>query len=119
MTGTLIVRGRSHPLAFDAQVVVHDEGEIGLDAEVRLNRADFRLTWSFRAVDGDGQHRHHPRQVHALSSTPRRADPRPGPTAAFGELLGDPATAWHYPTRPFGSRWASTQPAGPAPTGMV
>ena len=20
----------------------------------------------------------------------------------FGELLGDPATAWHYPTRPFG-----------------
>ena len=21
---------------------------------------------------------------------------------AFGELLGDPATAWHYPTRPFG-----------------
>ena len=20
----------------------------------------------------------------------------------FGELLGDPTTAWHYPTRPFG-----------------
>ncbi len=30
-------------------------------------------------------------------SNPLIAMPR-----GFGELLGDPATAWHYPTRPFG-----------------
>src|SRR5699024_1426559 len=29
-------------------------------------------------------------------------DPRIAMPRGFGELLGDPAMAWHYPTRPFG-----------------
>lgn len=29
-------------------------------------------------------------------------DPRIAVPRAFGELLGDPSLAWHYPTRPFG-----------------
>jgi hypothetical protein len=34
------------PLSFDAEVSGRDDGEVGLDAEVRINRADFGLTWN-------------------------------------------------------------------------
>jgi polyisoprenoid-binding protein YceI len=46
VTGTLGVRGRSGPLTFDATAAVHGNGEIWLDAAVRINRADFGLTWN-------------------------------------------------------------------------
>jgi polyisoprenoid-binding protein YceI len=45
VTGRLTVRGRTRPLSFDASVSV-GEGEVRLDAEVPVNRADFGLTYS-------------------------------------------------------------------------
>jgi len=45
VTGALTVRGRTRPLSFDATASVSDSGEICLDAETRVNRADFDLTW--------------------------------------------------------------------------
>jgi len=47
VTGMLTVRGRTRPLSFDAAASVHGDGEIRLDAEVRVNRADFGLTWNW------------------------------------------------------------------------
>jgi len=46
VTGALTVRGRTRPLSFDAVASVRDDGEIWLDAEVHVNRADFGLTWN-------------------------------------------------------------------------
>jgi polyisoprenoid-binding protein YceI len=46
VTGTLTVRGRTRPLTFPATVSVFDAGEAWLDAEVRVNRADYGLTWN-------------------------------------------------------------------------
>jgi polyisoprenoid-binding protein YceI len=46
VTGELTVRGRTRPLSFDAMASVRDDGEIWLDAEVHINRADFGLTWN-------------------------------------------------------------------------
>jgi polyisoprenoid-binding protein YceI len=46
VTGTLSVRGRGRPLAFDATAAVRGDGEIWLDAEIIINRADFGLTWN-------------------------------------------------------------------------
>jgi polyisoprenoid-binding protein YceI len=45
VTGSLTVRGRTHPLSFDAQVSAA-AGEVRLEAEVPVNRADFGLTYS-------------------------------------------------------------------------
>jgi polyisoprenoid-binding protein YceI len=45
VTGSLTVRGRTRPLSFDAKVSA-TEGEVRLDAEVPVNRADFGLTYS-------------------------------------------------------------------------
>jgi len=45
VTGSLTVRGRTRPLSFDAKVSA-DAGEVRLDAEVPVNRADFGLTYS-------------------------------------------------------------------------
>jgi polyisoprenoid-binding protein YceI len=45
VTGALTVRGRTRPLSFDAVASVPGNGEIRLDAEVRINRAGFGLTW--------------------------------------------------------------------------
>jgi polyisoprenoid-binding protein YceI len=45
VTGNLTVRGRTRPLSFDAKVSVAD-GEVQLDAEIPVNRADFGLTYS-------------------------------------------------------------------------
>jgi polyisoprenoid-binding protein YceI len=45
VTGQLTVRGRTRPLTFPAAVTV-GTGEIWLDAEVQVNRADFGLSWN-------------------------------------------------------------------------
>jgi polyisoprenoid-binding protein YceI len=48
VTGALTVRGQTRPLSLPAVVSVHGDGdgEIGLDASVRINRADFGITWN-------------------------------------------------------------------------
>ena len=46
VTGKLTVRGRTRPLTFPAKVSVVGSGEVWLDAEVRVNRGDFGLTWN-------------------------------------------------------------------------
>jgi polyisoprenoid-binding protein YceI len=46
VTGTLTIRGRTRPLSFDAAVAVHGGAEIWLDGSVRVNRADFGITWN-------------------------------------------------------------------------
>jgi polyisoprenoid-binding protein YceI len=46
VTGALTVRGRTRPLSFDAAASVPGDGEVWLDAEVHINRADFGLTWN-------------------------------------------------------------------------
>jgi polyisoprenoid-binding protein YceI len=45
VTGSLTVRGSTRPMSFDAQVASSD-GEVWLDGEVPVNRADFGLTWN-------------------------------------------------------------------------
>jgi polyisoprenoid-binding protein YceI len=45
VTGALTVRGRTRPLSFDATASVSDSGEICLDAETRVNRTGFDVTW--------------------------------------------------------------------------
>ncbi len=46
VTGALTVRDRTRTLSFDPAVSVPGDGEIRLDTEVRVNRADFGLTWN-------------------------------------------------------------------------
>lgn len=46
VTGALTVRGRTRPLSFDAAASVPGDGEVWLDADIRVNRADFGLTWN-------------------------------------------------------------------------
>ena len=46
VSGALTVRGRTQPLSFDAAASVQAAGEVWLDAEVHINRADFGLTWN-------------------------------------------------------------------------
>ena len=46
VAGVLTVRGQTRPLSFPAAASVHGDGEIRLDAEVRINRDDFGLTWN-------------------------------------------------------------------------
>jgi polyisoprenoid-binding protein YceI len=46
VTGALTVRGVTRPLSFGAAVSIRGDGEIVLDAEVRVNRADFGMTWN-------------------------------------------------------------------------
>jgi polyisoprenoid-binding protein YceI len=45
IAGRLTVRGRTRPAAFDATVSSVD-GEVWLDGEIQVNRADFGLTWN-------------------------------------------------------------------------
>jgi polyisoprenoid-binding protein YceI len=45
-TGSLTIRGRTRPLSFDATASVPGDGEVWLDAEVRVHRADFGITWN-------------------------------------------------------------------------
>ena len=46
MSGSLTVCGRTRPLSFDAAASVRGNGEVWIDAEVIINRADFGLTWN-------------------------------------------------------------------------
>jgi polyisoprenoid-binding protein YceI len=46
VTGALTVRDRTRSLSFDAAASVQGDGEIWLDAEVYIDRADFGLTWN-------------------------------------------------------------------------
>ena len=46
VTGALTVRDRTRPLSFDAAASFQGDGEIWLDAEIHVNRADFGLTWN-------------------------------------------------------------------------
>ena len=50
VTGALTVRDRTRPLSFNAAATVQGDGEIWLDAEVRINRADFGLTWNLMGM---------------------------------------------------------------------
>jgi polyisoprenoid-binding protein YceI len=46
VAGQLTVRGRTRPVTFPAKVSVAGSGEVWLDAEIEVNRADFGLTWN-------------------------------------------------------------------------
>ena len=46
VTGSLTVRGRTRPLSFDANVSIPGPGEVRLETEIPVNRADFGLTWN-------------------------------------------------------------------------
>ena len=46
VTGALTIRGRTRPLSFNATASVPGDGEVWLDAEFRVNRADFGITWN-------------------------------------------------------------------------
>ncbi len=46
VTGILTVRDRTRPVSFDATASVRGDGEIWLDAEIDVNRADFGITWN-------------------------------------------------------------------------
>jgi polyisoprenoid-binding protein YceI len=46
VAGRLTVRGRTRPVTFPAKVSVAGSGEVWLDTEVQVNRADFGLTWN-------------------------------------------------------------------------
>jgi polyisoprenoid-binding protein YceI len=59
------VRGRTRPLSFAAASSVHG-GEIWLDAEVRINRADFGLTWNQRGMAS----MHNTLTIHAVFTRP-------------------------------------------------
>ena len=52
VTGNLTIRERTRPVSFDAKVSSTDgfDGEIGLDAEVPVNRADFGMTWNWLGI---------------------------------------------------------------------
>ena len=50
VTGTLSVRDRARPLSFGGTAAVDGDGEVWLDAEVHLNRADFGLTWNLMGL---------------------------------------------------------------------
>ncbi len=45
MTGSLTVRGRTRPASFDARVTSVD-GEVWLDGELPVNRADYGMSWN-------------------------------------------------------------------------
>ena len=46
VTGALTIRGRTRPLSFHATASTPGDGEVWLDAEVRVNRADFGINWN-------------------------------------------------------------------------
>jgi polyisoprenoid-binding protein YceI len=50
VTGTLTVRGWTRPLTFPAKVAVVSSGEVWLNAEIQVNRADFGLTWNLMGM---------------------------------------------------------------------
>ncbi len=46
VTGSLTVRDRTRPVTFGASVSAFDGDEVWLDAELKVNRADYGLTWN-------------------------------------------------------------------------
>ena len=46
VTGALTIRGQTRPLSVQTTVSVRGDGEIGLDAAIQINRADFGITWN-------------------------------------------------------------------------
>jgi polyisoprenoid-binding protein YceI len=52
VSGILSIRDRVRPLTFDAAAAVRPDGEVWLDATVRINRADFGLTWNVLGLVG-------------------------------------------------------------------
>jgi polyisoprenoid-binding protein YceI len=48
VTGTLSVRGRSKRMSLDATASFGHDRELCLDAEARIDRADFEMTWGRR-----------------------------------------------------------------------
>lgn len=50
VTGTLSVRDRARPVTFDGAAATQGDGEVWLDAEVHINRADFGLTWNLMGL---------------------------------------------------------------------
>jgi polyisoprenoid-binding protein YceI len=49
VSGTLTVRDQTRPAAFDAKVTAAGD-ELTLDGELKVNRADFGLTWNFIGI---------------------------------------------------------------------
>jgi polyisoprenoid-binding protein YceI len=49
VSGSLTVRGRTRPWSFDARVS-SAEGEVWIDGELQINRADFGLTWNWIGI---------------------------------------------------------------------
>jgi polyisoprenoid-binding protein YceI len=49
VTGSLTIVGRTRPASFDARVSRAD-GEVWLDGELQVNRADFGMTWNFLGI---------------------------------------------------------------------
>jgi polyisoprenoid-binding protein YceI len=49
VTGSLTVRDQTRPVSLDAEVSTAD-GETVLDGELRINRADYGLTWNFVGI---------------------------------------------------------------------
>jgi len=49
IAGRLTVRDRTRPVSFDAKVSTAD-GEVWLDGEIPVNRADFGLTWNLMGI---------------------------------------------------------------------
>jgi polyisoprenoid-binding protein YceI len=66
VSGGLTVRDRTKPVTFDAQVSVVDADEVGFDAEVQIDRADFGLTWNQMGMAG----MHNTITVHAVFTRP-------------------------------------------------
>jgi polyisoprenoid-binding protein YceI len=50
VVGTLTVRDRTNPAPFDAKVVSTADGELVLDGELKVNRADYGLNWNFIGI---------------------------------------------------------------------
>jgi polyisoprenoid-binding protein YceI len=46
VTGALTIRGQTRPMTFEATASADGDGEIGLDAELHINRGSFGLTWN-------------------------------------------------------------------------
>ena len=46
ISGTLTVRGQSHPLSFPATVSLAGDRDAALDATVQVDRSEFGLTWN-------------------------------------------------------------------------
>jgi polyisoprenoid-binding protein YceI len=49
VVGTLAIRDRIRPASFDAKVSTAD-GEVVLDGELKVNRADYGMTWNFIGI---------------------------------------------------------------------